>query len=320
MELDVRHLRAICAIAEAGSVSRAAVRLGISQPSLTALLQRVERTLGGELFVRSRTGVTPTPLGHRALQRARLVVAEIDGFTGELLQADPSTTRTLRLGSVHMECCGSVLDNVVAALPDAEITMQVEPSAVALSQSLSHDRLDLAVIGMMDDHEVGLGTDLAQRMLVPKVPIFVAIGARHRLADRDEIDLADLAEDAWISPPGADDGSLTSLRSACRRAGFVPRIRFEAPTGGGAQLIETGRAIQLVEPTSVSRGGLVVRRLVGEPLRARLLLAWRRSRVSEVDAEQVYLAVARAYVEHAVDNPTYGPWWAAHPEVHPRTD
>ncbi|WP_018349941.1 LysR family transcriptional regulator [Longispora albida] len=318
MDLDVRHLRALCAIAEAGSVSRAAVRLGMSQPALTALLQRVERSLGGELFVRSRSGVRPTPLGERALQRARLVLAELDGFIGDLTGGGQSPAARLRLGSAHMDCCGTMLENVTAALPDTEITMQVESSSINLTQGLAHDRLDVAVIGLSDEQQISIAPELGQRMLVPWVPIFIALSDQHPLAQRAEIDLADLAGESWISPPGADDGSLAALRNACRRAGFEPRVRFDAPSGGGGPLIETGQAVRLVEPTSLGGRGMVIRRLAGDPLRFRLVMAWRRSRIAEEVAAEVYYAVARAYTTHALASPVFRPWWAAHPEAHPR--
>jgi DNA-binding transcriptional LysR family regulator len=65
-ELELRHLRAICAIAEEGSVSKAAGRLGVTQPALTAQLRSIERILGGELFRRSPHGSEPTELGRGA--------------------------------------------------------------------------------------------------------------------------------------------------------------------------------------------------------------------------------------------------------------
>lgn len=57
----MRHLRALCAIADAGSLHQAARRLGVSQPSLTTQLRRIENSLGAELFRRERTGCRPTP-------------------------------------------------------------------------------------------------------------------------------------------------------------------------------------------------------------------------------------------------------------------
>ncbi|MEV6520469.1 LysR family transcriptional regulator [Longispora sp. NPDC051575] len=318
MDLEVRHLRAICVIAEAGSLSRAARHLAVSQPALTALLQRVERSLGGALFARSRLGVVPTPLGDRAVRRARLVLAELDGFVGDLSQGDLRPAAPLRLGLPHMECYAAILWEVAAELPEREVTLYVDPSAAALSDALAQDRLDIAVVGTPEDRQAVTVPELAHRLFVARTPCCVALSADHPLAAREEIELADLAAEAWIGPCGADDGTLAQFRAACRRAGFDPRVRFQVPSGGGRQLIESGQAVELVGPTSLSTAGVAVRRLAGNPMYGQLLVVWRRSRVSAAVAERVFLAAARVYTEHAERSPVYGPWWAANPEAHPR--
>ncbi|KIF72575.1 peptidase, partial [Streptomyces sp. AcH 505] len=83
MELEVRHLRAVCAIADTGSLHKAARQLGMSQPSLTTQLRRIENTLGAELFSRERTGCRPTPLGRSVLSRARPLVAGMATLVAE---------------------------------------------------------------------------------------------------------------------------------------------------------------------------------------------------------------------------------------------
>src|SRR5687768_4104648 len=55
-ELELRHLRAVCAIADEGSVTKAAARLGLTQPALSAQLRSVERLVGGQLFERTPAG------------------------------------------------------------------------------------------------------------------------------------------------------------------------------------------------------------------------------------------------------------------------
>ncbi|MGM7446191.1 LysR family transcriptional regulator, partial [Streptomyces tunisiensis] len=83
MELEVRHLRALCAIADTGSLHRAARQLGVAQPSLSTQLRRIEQELGGALFVRARTGCRPTPLGRLVLSRARPLVSELRSLVTE---------------------------------------------------------------------------------------------------------------------------------------------------------------------------------------------------------------------------------------------
>ncbi|MGI5498678.1 LysR family transcriptional regulator [Lentzea sp. CA-135723] len=303
MELEIRHLRAICAIGDAGSLSRAATQLGISQPSLTTLLQRVERLVGGRLFDRGRAGALPTALGAQMLQRARLLLVELDAFGSDMVQRDGPS----RLGSVHMECVGPLYTRLEQVLDD--ITLVVDPSSTGLALALANGHLDAAVIAVDEEGDLGLPRGVAQRVVVPWVPVYIAIPAGHRLASQPEISLADLAGESWVGPPGAEDGSLTALRAACRAVGFVPRIRFEMPSGAGRQLIAAGKAVQLVEPTSQGGPGVAVRPLAGAPMRMRLVFAWRRERLTFRQASRVFAEVLGAYAEQAMASPVFRPWW-----------
>ncbi|MER5626458.1 LysR family transcriptional regulator [Streptosporangium sp. NPDC002544] len=315
MDLDIRHLRMICAIAESGSLTRAAAQVGLSQPAMTNLLRRIETFVGGELFVRSRSGVEPTPLGSQVIARARIVLSEVDALFGDL--HGPSEARSLRLGSVHVGCVGSIVNRVGDVLPGREISLRIEPSTALLAEALTHGRLDAALLGVIEGFEVTLTPPVTSRALVYRYPIFVALSAGHPLAGNEEIRLADLKDEAWISPPGADDGSLAALRASCRAAGFEPRLRFEAPSGAGRPLVADGHGVRLVDPCWTAAPGTVVRPLMGEPQVARLLVAWHRDRLGDATAGALYRGLAAAFIDHAYDNPLFGRWWEAHPEVHP---
>lgn len=76
-DLELRHLRAVCAIAEEGSVTKAATRLGLTQPAMSAQLRTVERIIGGQLFERTPGGSVPTDLGRQVVGTARLVLDEV---------------------------------------------------------------------------------------------------------------------------------------------------------------------------------------------------------------------------------------------------
>ncbi|WP_112266583.1 LysR family transcriptional regulator [Lentzea terrae] len=303
MELEIRHLRAICAIGDAGSLSRAATQLGISQPSLTTLLQRVERLVGGKLFERGRSGAVPTALGAQMLQRARLLLVELEAFGSDMA----GRSGPIRFGSVHMECVAALFSRLEQALSD--VTLVVDPSSTGLALALANGHLDAAVIAVDEEGDLGLPRGVAQRIVVPWVPIYIALPAGHPLAARREVDLADLAGEAWVGPPGAEDGSLTTLRAACRAAGFVPRIRFEMPSGAGRQLIAAGQAVQLVEPTSQGGPGVAVRPLAGSPMRMRLVFCWRRERLTWEQASRVFAEVLGAYADQALASPVFRPWW-----------
>jgi DNA-binding transcriptional LysR family regulator len=75
--LKLRHLVLVTAIAEQGSVLRAAEHLHLAQPAVTRGLREVEHLLGVELFVRGPRGVTPTLFGEAFIEHARAVQAEL---------------------------------------------------------------------------------------------------------------------------------------------------------------------------------------------------------------------------------------------------
>ncbi|MBG0828746.1 LysR family transcriptional regulator [Planomonospora sp. ID67723] len=316
MELDLRHLRMICAIAEAGSVTRAAAMLGLSQPAMTSQLRRVEAVVGGELFARSRSGAEPTVLGRQVIARARIVLTEAETLFGDL-RGFSGPAGDIRLGCAHLACVASVVERVSASLPGRGVSLRIEPSAVLLAEALARGHLDAVLLAVVEGFGVTLSGPVTSRTLIPRYPIFVALSAEHPLSGQDEIRLADLRDEAWISPPGAEDGSLAALRAACRAAGFEPDVRYDAPSGAGHPLIAAGHGVRLVDPTWPAAAGTVVRPLAGEPQAARLVMAWRRDRLSPEDVAAVYRGLADAYSDHVDDNPAFSRWWNAHPEVHP---
>ena len=91
MEIELRHFRAFLAVVENGSLGEAAKRLKISQPTLTHIIQGLERGLGGVLFNRSSQGMKPNALGRALEARARVIAGEVSRAhreIGELLDVE----------------------------------------------------------------------------------------------------------------------------------------------------------------------------------------------------------------------------------------
>ncbi|MFB9570326.1 LysR family transcriptional regulator [Saccharopolyspora hordei] len=314
MGIEIRQLRMVCAIAERGSITRAAADLELTQPALSKQLQGIEELLGGTLFVRSRTGVVPTELGRRTVDRARIVLSEVDSLFGTPGRPLPST-EPLHLGCADLACVPSVADRVQDDRLGRAVVLHVEPSAAALADALAQGRFDAGLLATTEGDEVPLGRAVTSRVLVPRFPWFVALAADHWAAGREHVRLAELGEESWIGPPGAVSAEV--FRAACLKAGFDPRIRFRAPSGGAWELVTRGHGIRLVEPTATAPAGAVVRPLAGDPLTARLAVAWRLDRLTAAQADLLHHALAQAHLAHVADNPAFLRWWQSHPEVHP---
>ncbi|MEU6934391.1 LysR family transcriptional regulator [Streptomyces sp. NPDC046385] len=319
MQLELRHLEAVCRIAEAGSLGRAAALLGVSQPGLSAQLRRIERVTGGELFVRSQHGVEPTPLGQFVLSKARRVIGEMDALTAGARAAAPHPT--LRLGSILLVLTDQLLGHLEQELSGHEIEVDIEHSVTTLTRMLGAGHYDAIMYGEVADHEVPLPDGVAARTLIPKEPACVRLAATHPLAGRDQIHLADLAEETWTIIVEEDDGSQEAMVDACRRAGFTPKLRYRiADRKMRWDLIAAGRAISLCQPTSPHAEGTVLRPLAGDPLTGRIRLAWNRATLSEDRARLLYRAAGLAYLDSVPRNTFYRSWWESRPELHPSLD
>ncbi|MFJ4674397.1 LysR family transcriptional regulator [Kitasatospora sp. NPDC088783] len=105
MDLELRHLRVLRAIADSGSVGRAAAAIGVSQPATSTQLRRIERRLGAAVFDRTAAGVVPTIFGAEVLAAAREVLAWVDRLGRGAIPGGGRPHRELRLAADRPPCC-----------------------------------------------------------------------------------------------------------------------------------------------------------------------------------------------------------------------
>lgn len=319
MQLELRHLQAVCRIAEAGSLGAAARRLGVSQPALSAQLRRIEAVTGGELFVRGRNGVEPTALGQFVLTKARRVLSEMDALGAEARALAPGAP--LRLGCILLVLLDGLLAQTDLSMSGREITVDLEDSVTALARMLGAGRYDAIVYGEVNEHEVPLPEGALARTLIAKEPFCIRLSAQHPLAALEHIDLTDLADEPWMTLVEDDDGGPEALVAACAKAGFSPLLRYRITDRKlHYDLIAAGRAVSLSQPTAPAAAGTVLRPLAGDPVTGRIRLAWNRAALSARQAELLYRSAARSYVAGVGNNAFHQAWWDAHPEVHPALD
>lgn len=314
VELEVRHLRALCAIADHGSVHKAARHLGVTQPSLTTQLSRIERALGGRLFMRERTGSRPTPLGLSVLSRARPIVAEMAALVDEARDALGVGGGTrLRIGSTHSRAVPGWLRRVHARLPETDTTIRTDLSPNTLLQMVADRQLDVAFVHEVVGCPLHIPDGLVQRVLMDREPQFVALPVTHPAANRDVVGLAELASDRWMVDPNVD-GEWTGLRRVFLAAGLELHVAH-GDYLTGADLVAAGEVVTPVQPTARARPGLAIRPLAGDPLTVRLLLATREPAPGApegTDVDAVFADLQDAYREVAWASPAYRRWLSRH--------
>lgn len=307
--MELRHLRYFIAVAEEGHVTRAAARLGIQQPPLSMQIRALETELGVQLLRRKPRGVELTDAGATFLERARALLEDVE-------RACASTKRTARgeQGRVVVGFTSSapfhpfiprVLREFREMSPLVSLALE-ESGSSELVQALHDETVDAAFIRSPVEDFVDLSVEplLEEEMLVA-LPAGHALAGR-RAAQQAPIALAALASENFLlyKRPGAP-GLYDTIVGACRKAGFTPKIRQEAPRiVSTLNLVAVGLGISIV-PDSLRRlqmDGVTYRRIVGSAkLRAPLILACRQGGNSA--AVQRFIDLARASARQIEDQP-----------------
>ncbi|QOV40403.1 LysR family transcriptional regulator [Streptomyces ferrugineus] len=192
--MSLRQFEYALAIAEEGSVTAAAERLRVAQPSVSQQIRGLERELGVELFARTPTGLVPTVVGRAFLREAEVAVsaarrarstarAGADDLVGELVV------------SVQMGFGTRQLPGALGALrrrfPRLEVTVFEEPSSAELERLCRQGVLNLALMAACkrtpsDAHHLG------------DEEFVVVLGAGHRQLAADRVELRDLEGESWV--------------------------------------------------------------------------------------------------------------------------
>lgn len=230
--MELRQLESFLAVADELHFGRAAERIHLSQPALSQQIKRLERELGVELFARTQRSVALTAAGAALLEPAARILGDTADLASIARRAADGTTGSLGLGYV-----GSALFSVVPPLmqaladeaPGIDVTM-IERKTEEQLEAMRTGELDVGVIKQPQQPPAGFEV----------VPVFtetigVALPDRHRFAGKEEIDLAELADDPFvIFPRAAEPDTFDTLMAACTDAGFTARI---AQTGTSLQTV-----------------------------------------------------------------------------------
>ena len=239
--IKLQHLKIVRAVADWGSMAKAAKHLAISQPVVSKVIAEFEDMLGVRLFDRSPQGVEPTVYGRALLKRCITIFDDLRTSVDEIkFMADP-TTGELRIGSTEPLLAGlgrAAMERLWRRYPRIDFRVSEADSATLLARELPERKIELALvplIGSMVRPELEVTVLFEDRLRV-------IAGARSRFAARRRLALADLAEEAWCIAPSAV-GSL--ITEAFRAEGLaMPRIAVSTTDAHLLfRLVESGRFI-----------------------------------------------------------------------------
>jgi DNA-binding transcriptional LysR family regulator len=308
MELEVRHLRAICAIAETGSLTRAAAALQQTQPGLSAQLRRIESMLGGQLFERRKDGVVLTSFGELIVTRAQAVLPTVDELMNTTALALHTTGQIhrIRIGALG----GPLLPGLVTAVqrhyPDADVSARAHQASDPLIDDIAVGRLEAALLGESPGYELSRPAGVVLRTIVDE-PIFALLPQAHQLAAKDEVTLADLVDEDWATP-GPHDRTPEYWMRVLLDTGRLPRVRYEAQGRMLVELVRHGHAVSLCQANFVETPGVVVRPITGDPLWYRHVLAWHQDGPLAGHGETLAQELIEFYARACVPSEPYRRW------------
>src|SRR5215510_3016059 len=220
MPVGLHHLRYFVAVAEEGNVSRAADRLRIAQPSLSAQIKYLERTIGTPLFVRHPRGVELTRAGALFLADARKSIQAADAAIAAARTASRDEAGTLRAGFIvgtQVEPTSRILSAFRQRYPAAELEL-AEYTFTDPSAGLNSGQVDIAFIMPPISHN---GLSIEEIYHVPRVAV---VSAGHRLASRATISVHELFDDLWTVAETSDTVCRDCWLAVSHRAGQRPKL------------------------------------------------------------------------------------------------
>lgn len=262
-DVTLRQMQYFVAVVDAGSVTAAAAAAHVSQAALSMSVAQLERALGVDLLIRSRSRrVVPTRRGLLFAAHARRVIEGVDEAVEVVADGAGELTGTLRVGcsfTLSPRLIPELVERFDRSHPRVEVDFH-EGSPGEIQEEVRTGRLDMALLYSQQ-------ADPALRQdLLAKVRLHAVLPTSHPLARRDAVEIADIVgEDAiFLSVPP----TVERLTAQLRAAGHEPRIRY---TSGNIQtilsLVARGYGYSLVNSPPATDETFDGRRVVFPPLR-----------------------------------------------------
>ncbi|POX58481.1 LysR family transcriptional regulator [Streptomyces sp. Ru62] len=274
MDVDSRLLRSFLAVAEEGSLVRAAERVYVSQPALTKQIRQLESRLGVPLFERSRTGMALTDAGRELARRAPDVLAAWDDALRAARAAGRRTARVLRVGFVA-SAANEATPGIVAEFARRRPGWRAELRQAAWtnpSAGLADGEVDAALLRLPFP-----GQDALRVEVLFSEERWVALPSTHPLAERAEIAFRELWDEPFVAAPPETGAWRDHWLAAGEREGRPVRIGAvtEQPDDW-LSAIASGYGIALAPASAArfyARPGVVYRPVTGVSP-TRVAVAW----------------------------------------------
>jgi DNA-binding transcriptional LysR family regulator len=274
--MEFRQLRYFLAVAEHLHFTVAAERLGIAQPPLSQQILKLERELGTKLFMRYPRRVELTEAGVILRERAQRVLDEANDAFEHVKKAARGESGHLSIGfagsTVFHPSVASTLRKFRQTYPDVIVRTE-ESNSTALLDKVIEGRVDCAMVRLPLDCRELLTASLAEEEMIAVLP------TGHRLGRLRSVELAQLSADPFVLFPRSIGPNLyDSIISACRAAGYSPRVEMESPQlSATVNMVAAGFGVTVI-PASIRQihaTGVTYQKVRDKSLKTKIALIYR---------------------------------------------
>jgi DNA-binding transcriptional LysR family regulator len=252
--LKLHDMRVLMSVVQAGSMSKAAERLGTAQPALSRSIAELEHALGVRLLDRSPRGVEPTAYGRALIKRGVAVFDELrQGVKDIEFLADP-TAGELRIGAGEPMAAGpvsAVIDRLSRQYPRISVHV-VTANVERLCDELIERNIEIVIVRISEPI-------IDRQLIVENLfddPYVVVAGAQNPWTRRRRVQLADLVNEPWVlRPPDTLTGALAA--QVFRASGLEPprATVFTQSINMHNSLLATGRFLAILPSFSLRLPG-----------------------------------------------------------------
>ncbi len=274
--ITLRQLRYLVALADTLHFGRAAAACHVSQPSLSAQIQQLEEMLGAALVERTKHRVMLTPAGEDAVERARVILGQVDDLSQAVRAAGRPLSGALRLGVIPTSgpyLLPRVLPGLRSAYPDLKLYLREDLTERLLDRLRAGD-LDMALLALPVT-EPGV-----EMLALYTEPFLVALPRGHRLDNADAVEQGELRDETLLL---LEDGhcfrdqalAVCALAGAAGSDGFaatsLPTLVEMVAGGLGLTLLPA-----LAAPSLAASDQIGLRRFADPVPTRTMALVWRR--------------------------------------------
>ncbi|WP_410599574.1 LysR family transcriptional regulator [Amycolatopsis sp. lyj-90] len=301
--MELKQLRYFLAVAEELHFSRAAQRVGITQPALSSQIQQLENELEVVLINRTSRQVSLTEYGEALLSHAQHVLAASDSTVQHIRDMKLGANTRLKVGTLPAGANGP-LPAILRRLQEQKPGLLVE--LYYFNHNLEQERKLLS--GELD---VSLLRTLPQSRRLATEKVFdesfsAYLPLTHPLSRRERISLAELHDSLFIWPSSGDTGFRELTLAACRRHGFAPKIGGYADSiHGHVCLAAAGLGVSVVanSNTVLGRPDIAIVPLDDGDIRASLHVAYRKWDESRPEIDSFLQCLRELRNTFTYDNP-----------------